>query len=267
MALQRDTMSAVTSVRKYLLRERVSEAEWQVRVELAAAYRLIARNGWDDGIFTHNSGRVPGHNDQFLINAYGLMFREITASNLVNVDFDGNVVDGGRDSDIIDAGYVIHSAVHQARDDVRAVMHTHTTAGMAVSAQAGGLLPITQKAMRFYDRITYHDYEGIADNLDERQRLVDDLGLGRSMILSNHGLLAAGRSVAEAFSELRYLEHACQAQLAAQAGGSELVVPPPEVCKHAARQFDHSGANQSANEVSFAAMKRMLDTEDPSYAT
>ena len=146
-------------------------------------------------------------------------------------------------------------------------MHTHTTAGMAVSAQAGGLLPITQKAMRFYDRITYHDYEGIADNLDERQRLVDDLGLGRSMILSNHGLLTTGRSVAEAFSELRYLEHACQAQLAAQAGGSELVVPPSEVCEHTARQFDHSGANQSANEMSFAAMKRMLDAEGSPYAT
>ena len=127
-------MTAVTSVQQNLLRERVGEAEWQVRVDLAAAYRLIARNGWDDGIFTHNSSRVPGHNNQFLINAFGLMFHEITASNLVKVDLDGNIVDGDRDNDIIDAGYVIHSAVHQARDDVRAVMHTHTTAGMAVSA-------------------------------------------------------------------------------------------------------------------------------------
>ena len=260
-------MTAVTSVQQNFLRERVGEAEWQVRVDLAAAYRLIARNGWDDGIFTHNSSRVPDHNNQFLINAFGLMFHEITASNLVKVDLDGNIVDGDRDNDIIDAGYVIHSAVHQARDDVRAVMHTHTTAGMAVSAQTGGLLPITQKAMRFYDRLAYHDYEGIADNLDERQRLVTDLGSRRSMILSNHGLLTTGCSVAEAFSELRYLEHACQAQIAAQAGGGELVVPPPEVCEHAARQFDLSGANQSASEVSFAAMKRMLDTEDPSYAT
>jgi ribulose-5-phosphate 4-epimerase/fuculose-1-phosphate aldolase len=247
--------------------DRVSEAEWQERVNLAAVYRLIARFGWDDGIFTHNSARVPGHDDQILINPYGYIFSEITASSLVKIDLEGTIIDGGEDSDFIDAGYVIHSAVHAARADVRAVCHTHTIAGMAVSAQADGLLPLTQTSMRFYDRLAYHDYEGIADDIDERERLVEDLGSCRSMILRNHGLLTTGRSIAEAFDELRYLQRACESQIAAQAGGGDLLIPAPEVCEHTAQQFDNEGDNQTESDPSFTAMKRMLDRDDPSYAT
>jgi len=250
------------------VRERVSATEWEVRVDLAACYRLVTRNGWDDGIFTHNSARVPGADDHFLINPYGLMFREITASNLVKVDTDGRIVDGGalgQDVDIITAGFTIHSAVHMSREDAQCVMHTHTTAGMAVSAQKAGLLPLTQKSMRFYKRIAYHDYEGIADDLDERERLVADLGPHKAMILRNHGLLTVGGSVAEAYSQMAYLEHSCATQLAAQAGG-ELVTPSPEVCEHTAKQFDTFGGNQRGNEASFAALKRMLDDEGSTYA-
>jgi len=249
------------------VRDQVSEAEWQTRVDLAAAYRLIARNGWDDGIFTHNSARVPGTADQFLINPYGLLFEEITASCLVKVNMDGTLIDADEDTDIIDAGFTIHSGVLEARPDVQSVMHTHTTAGMAVSAQKDGLLPLTQKSLRFYNRVAYHDYEGIADDLDERERLARDLGDKSSIILRNHGLLTAGSTVAEAYDLLRRLEHSCAAQVAAQAGGGELTIPSAEVCEHTARQYDSSGNNQKSSEATFAAYKRSLDRDDPSYAT
>jgi len=248
------------------VRDRVSEAEWQTRVDLAAAYRLIARNGWDDGIFTHNSARVPGAPDQFLINPYGLLFEEITASSLVKVNLDGTLIDADEDADIIDAGFTIHSGVLAARPDVNSVMHTHTTAGMAVSAQKDGLLPLTQKSMRFYNRVAYHDYEGIATDLDERERLAHDLGDKSGIILRNHGLLSAGRSIAEAYGILRTLEHSCAAQIAAQAGGGELTMPSPEVCEHTARQYDDAGTNQKSSVATFAAYKRSLDRVDPSYA-
>ncbi|MEK9753242.1 MAG: class II aldolase/adducin family protein [Rhodospirillaceae bacterium] len=249
------------------VRARVSPAEWALREDLAACYRLVYRYGWDDGIFTHNSARVPGAEEHFLINPYGFMFREITASSLIKIDMDGNIVDGGalgRDADIIDAGYTIHSAVHMARHDARCVMHTHTVAGMAVSAQKDGLLPLAQTSMRFYKRVAYHDFEGIADDLDERDRLVADLGTHHSMILRNHGLLTVGRSVAEAFSLMRYLQRACELQIAAQAGG-ELTMPSEDVCEKTAQQFDRMGDNQRSIESSWAALRRMLDAEDPSY--
>ena len=251
------------------VRGRVSAAEWEVRVDLAACYRLFARHGWDDGIFTHNSARIPGREDHFLLNPYGLMFDEITASNLVKIDMQGTIVDGGAlgdDVDVINAGFTIHSAVQMARSDVICVCHTHTTAGMAVSAQEDGLLPLTQKSMRFYDRLAYHDYEGIADDLDERQRLIADLGENRAMILRNHGLLTAGRSVAEAYSLMAYLQHSCETQIAAQAGG-ELRLPSAEVCQRTARQFDRFGDNARSNDASFAALKRSLDREGSTYAT
>ena len=251
------------------VRERVSAAEWEVRVDLAACYRLFARYGWDDGIFTHNSARVPGNEDHFLLNPYGLMVHEITASNLVKVDMDGTIVDGGelgQDADVIKAGFTIHSAVHMSREDAKCVTHTHTIAGMAISAQKGGLLPLTQISMRFYNRLAYHDYEGIANDLDERERLVADLGPHKAMVLKNHGLLTTGGTVAEAFSQMRYLQHSCESQIAAQAGG-ELTMPPPEVCEHAASQFDNLGGNQRGNDAGFAALKRMLDQENNTYAT
>lgn len=249
------------------VRARVSPAEWALREDLAACYRLVYRNGWDDGIFTHNSVRIPGNEEHFLLNPYGFMFHEINASSLVKVDTEGNIVDGGAlglDADVIDAGFVIHSAVHMARDDARCVMHTHTVAGMAVSAQADGLLPLAQTSMRFYNRLAYHDFEGIATDLDERQRLVADLGTRKAMILRNHGLLTVGATIAEAFSLMRYLQRACEVQLAAQAGGN-LSLPPEEVCEKTAKQFDGMGSNQRSNDSAWSALRRLLDVEDPSY--
>ena len=251
------------------VRDRVGEAEWAVRVDLAACYRLIAHYDWDDGIFTHNTARVPGADRHFLINPWGHMFGEITASNLVKVDFDGNIVDGGsqgEDADIINAGFIIHSAVLIARSDVNSVIHTHSIAGMAVSAQKDGLLPLTQKSMCFYNRLAYHDYEGIADDLDERDRLVRDLGDRGAMILRNHGLLSAGSSIAEAYQSIRYLQHACEAQVAALAGGLEMEIPSPDVCEHAGRQYDSASSNQRGNDAAWAAYRRMLDRIDPTYA-
>nr|WP_314491078.1 class II aldolase/adducin family protein [uncultured Pseudomonas sp.] len=203
------------------LRERVSAEEWEVRVKLAAAYRLAALFRWTDHIYTHFSARVPGPDEHFLINAFGLMFDEITASNLVKVDVDGTVIDDPLGLGINQAGYVIHSAIHRARPDLQAVLHTHTRDGAAVSAQREGLLPISQHALAYYSRVVYHAYEGVALDLDEQQRLVANLGQSNILILRNHGLLSAGISVEHAFRELHGLERACNIQVAAQAGGND----------------------------------------------
>lgn len=250
-------MSGIKSIR-----DEVSEEEWALRVQLAAVYRLVARFGWDDGIFTHSSVRLPGDDHHFLINPYGFLFSEVCASNLVKIDVDGNVVDESGQG-VIEAGFVIHSAIHMAREDAICVIHTHTHEGMAVSAQKDGLLPLNQKSMQFYGRLAYHDYEGIATNLDERERLVRDLGDHHSMILRNHGLLTTGRNIAEAFQHHRYLQDACKTQLLAQTGGAELIIPPAEVCEHTARQFEGDGSPKGGD--SFAAFLRLLDREDPSY--
>ncbi len=244
------------------LRDKVSEEEWQLRCELAAVYRLVRRFGWDDGIFTHSSVRLPGREHHFLINPYGHLFSEVCASNLVKIDVDGNVLDDSP-YEVIQAGFVIHSAVHMSRGDAVCVIHTHTMAGMAVSAQKQGLLPLNQKSMQFHNRVAYHDYEGISTDTDERERLVRDLGNHHSMILRNHGLLTAGRTIAEAFHHHRYLQDACELQLKAQSGGAELIIPPPEVCEHAAQQFDGDGTPKGAD--TFAAFLRMLDREEPDY--
>jgi len=203
------------------LRERVSAEEWEVRVKLAAAYRLAALFRWTDHIYTHFSARVPGPDEHFLINAFGLMFDEITASNLVKVDVDGTVIDDPLGLGINQAGYVIHSAIHRARPDLQAVLHTHTRDGAALSAQREGLLPISQHALAYYSRVVYHAYEGVALDLDEQQRLVANLGQSNILILRNHGLLSAGISVEHAFRELHGLERACNIQVAAQAGGND----------------------------------------------
>ncbi|MEP3247425.1 MAG: class II aldolase/adducin family protein [Sneathiella sp.] len=243
---------------------KVSEEEWAVRVNLAACYQLVAHYEMSDLIFTHISAKIPGTEDQFLINPYGLFFDEITASSLVKVDIDGNVLDE-TDFFINPAGYTIHSAIHGARHDLECVLHTHTVAGMAVSAQKQGLLPISQHSLMFYNRVAYHGYEGIALNLDERERLVRDLGEDSiAMILRNHGLLTVGTSVAEAFRRIFYLEKACQSQIQALAGGSELIIPPKEVCETAVGQFKSVGEARS-DVLEWDGLLRILDRKGSNF--
>jgi ribulose-5-phosphate 4-epimerase/fuculose-1-phosphate aldolase len=254
------------SVRKLAAtRPAMDAAEWETRVNLAACYRLAAHFRMTDLIYTHISARVPGAQEHFLINAYGQMFDEITASSLVKVTLAGEIVADATGLGINPAGYVIHSAVHAARRDVGCVMHTHTSAGLAVAAQKQGLLPLTQHAMRFWNSIAYHDYEGIALDLPEQARLVADLGTHNAMILRNHGLLVCGTGMAEAFDVMYHLERACQAQVAAMGGGAELNIPPPDVAAKVARQFTRPGRTAPAN--AWAALLRMLDRTDPSYKT
>lgn len=220
----------------------MSESEWQARCDLAALYRLIAYYRMTDLIDTHITLRVPGPDRHFLINRYGVAFEKMRASDLVLIDLDGNVVDrhfnGGK---VNAAGFVIHSAIHDARPDLHCIIHTHTAAGMAVAAQRDGLLPLTQHALKFYGNLAYHTYEGIALSLEERERLVADLGTHKAMILRNHGLLAAGGGVAAAFDEIYFLERACQAQIQAMSAGVALNIPSEEVCLHTAAQFGRDG--------------------------
>ncbi|TBU84777.1 class II aldolase/adducin family protein [Phytopseudomonas dryadis] len=218
------------------VQQRVSAEEWEVRVKLAAAYRLAALFRWTDHIYTHFSARVPGPDEHFLINAFGLLFDEISASNLVKVDVDGTIVDDPLALGINQAGYVIHSAIHRARPDLKAVLHTHTRDGAAVSAQRGGLLPLSQHALAYYSRVKYHDYEGVALDLDEQERLVADLGDSNIFILRNHGLLTGGISVEHAFRELHGLERACNIQIAAQAGGNADLLHAPAAAIEKVRQ-------------------------------
>ena len=215
-------MSAPERAGKQNVRDLVSPEEWQARVDLAAAYRLVADYGWDDLVFTHISARVPGPEHHFLINPYGMMFEEITASSLVKVDLQGNIVMES-DYSINPAGFTIHSAVHAAREDALCVMHLHTDNGIAVSAQKDGLLPISQQALFVLASLGYHDYEGLALNDEEKPRLVNDLGNKTFLILRNHGLLTVGQSVADAFLSMFLLERACRIQILAQSGGGELI--------------------------------------------
>jgi len=245
------------------LRQRVSAEEWEARIDLAACYRLAAHFRMTDLIYTHISARVPGPEHHFLINAFGLMWDEITASTLVKVTLDGDIVEDPTGNGINRAGYVIHSAVHRARPDVGCVIHTHTRAGIAVSAQEHGLLPISQHAMRFTGHLAYHDYEGLALELDEQERLTRDLGHHKAMILRNHGLLACGAGVAEAFDLMYYLERACDTQIAALAGEGRVRMPPPEVAARVADQF--KSLPYKARKTEWKALLRMLNRTDPSY--
>jgi ribulose-5-phosphate 4-epimerase/fuculose-1-phosphate aldolase len=214
------------------------KAEQQVREDLAAAYRLVAHYGMDDSIYTHISARVPGTDDQFLINPFGMLFRDITASSLVKIDLEGRILDD-TPHDVNPAGFTIHSAVHSARHDAACVLHTHTLAGVAVSSLACGLQPCNQWALEFHNRVVYHDFEGIALDDDERERLVADLGpTARVMILRNHGLLTLGRNIAEAFILMLNLDRACRVQLAIQASGEPVHPVSPEVCEKTARQYE-----------------------------
>ena len=226
------------------LRARITDAEWQARIRLAQCYQLAARLRWTDHIYTHFSLRVPGDKPHFLINAYGQTFDEITPETLVRIDLEGAIIDDPTGLGINPAGYVIHSAIHRARPDTHAVLHTHTAAGIGVAAQKKGLLMISQHSTRFYQRLGYHDYEGIALDPDEQQRIVADLGDRNALILRNHGLLTCGRDLEEAFYNLYYLERSCVAQLAAQAGGAELNIIPDAVAEKAARVFDNSIKNK-----------------------
>lgn len=259
MSLQVRTIEAPS------VENRVSAEEWETRVNLAACYRLASHFRMTDLIYTHISARVPGPDHHFLINAFGLLWDEITASTLVKVTLDGDIVDDPTGNGINRAGYVIHSAVHRARADVECVMHTHTQAGIAVSAQDQGLLPISQHAMRFTGAIGYHDYEGLALDLDEQARLVGDLGERKAMILRNHGLLTCAESIAEAFDLMYYLERACQTQIGAMAGGAKLRMPPPGVAEKTAGQFKALPYKQKKTE--WKAHLRMLDKADASYRT
>lgn len=243
----------------------MAPGEWQARVDLAAAYRLVALYGWDDLIFTHLSARVPGPEHHFLINPYDMMFEEITASSLVKIDRDGRPV-GATTHPVNPAGFTIHSAIHMAREDAVAVMHLHTPHGQAVSAMACGLLPHTQTAMIAGHDVAYHDYEGIATDLDERERLVDDLGQRHAMILRNHGTLTVGDSVGACFVRLYFLERACEAQVLMLAAGRDgLNDPPVGVEEKVAGQSHPKGMGMVAERLAWPALLRKLDRIDPSY--
>jgi len=245
------------------IREQVSPEEWEARVNLAAAYRLVALYGWADLVFTHISARVPGPEHHFLINPYGFLFEEITASSLVKVDLHGRKV---LDSpfDINPAGFVIHSAIHAAREDAMCVLHTHSLNGVAISAQRAGLLPISQQSTLVLSSLAYHDYEGIALRDDEKPRLVADLGDKSFLMLRNHGLLTVGSSAAVAFLWMYLFEAACTIQVRAQAGGSELIpIPQPilDGAALAAQQVTHG----MGGGLAWPALLRKLDRLDASY--
>jgi len=251
-------MSAVVAPKK----QDMSDAEWQARVDLAACYRLVARNGWDDLIYTHISAAVPGPQKHFLINPYGMMFGEITASSLVKVDLEGNIV-SETPYNINPAGFTIHSAVHAARHDVKCVLHLHTNAGVAVSSQKQGLLPLNQTSLIIYSDVAYHDYEGIALDLDERERLVANLGGKNNLILRNHGTLTVGHTVSAAYVRMFFLERACQMQIAAQSGGAELNLLSKAMQERVHRQVTTGSAG--VGDRDWPALLRLLDREDPSY--
>ena len=254
----------MTQLQLASMQDQVSPAEWQARVDLAACYRLVALYGLADMIANHISVRVPGAPGHFLINAYGLLYEEITASSLYKIDLDGEVIaKPALDYGINRAGFVIHSAIHRARHEVDCIIHTHTPAGMAVSSLASGLLPMTQTAMRF-SRAAYHDYEGVAVDLGEQARLVADLGDADVMILRNHGLLAVGPSIAEAFSNIYRLELACKAQLLAQSANSDILLPPPEVIALTNHLYKPN-VRRPFGVLEWPALLRQLDRKDPSY--
>lgn len=249
------------------VRAGISAAEWQLRCDLAALYRLVAHFRMTDFIYTHISARVPGPEHHFLINKYGVLFHEMRASDLVKIDLEGRCVDERPESEVNRAGFVIHSAIHAARPDLACVIHTHTAAGIAVSAQKAGLLPLSQHAARFYGRLSYHGYEGIALDMDERERLVADLGDNSAMILRNHGLLVGGASIPEAFLEIYFLERACQAQIAAQSGGAELTLIPDEVGRRTAAQFARGSEQGAAAHAAMAwgSALRLIEGDRPDY--
>ena len=245
------------------IKHQVSAAEWQVRVDLAAAYRLVALYGWDDLVFTHISARVPGPGHHFLINPYGMMFEEMTASSLVKIDLEGRKI---FDSpyEINPAGFTIHSCIHAAREDVACVVHIHSPNGVAVSAQKDGLLPVSQQSLFVLSSLAYHDYEGVALNADEKPRLVKDLGTKAHLMLRNHGLLTVGPSIADAFLSMYLFESACMIQVRAQCGARELIGISPSILdgiRAAAAQVTRG----QGGALVWPGLLRKLDRVNPGY--
>ncbi|WP_321926790.1 class II aldolase/adducin family protein [Burkholderia sp. BCC1998] len=244
------------------LEGKVSAQEWQMRCDLAACYRLVAAYGWSDLVFTHISARLPGPEKHFLINPYGLLFDEITASSLILVDHEGSKLSDSP-FQVNRAGFVIHSAVHAAREEISCVLHTHTRAGVAVSAQQGGLLPISQQSSFVLGELGYHEYEGVAVRDDEKPRLQDDLGGGSYLMLRNHGLLTVGRTIADAFLAMYVFETACQIQISAQAGGELIHIDSrilSGIAEAARIQTDGLGGG-----FIWPALLRKIERVDPSY--
>ncbi len=252
-------MHAIASVKN-----QVSAEEWQTRVDLAACYRLVAQYGWDDMIFTHITAKVPGTDHQFLINPYGMMFEEITASSLVKIDSAGVKLDADNPYPVNPAGFVIHSAIHAAREDAKCVLHTHSINGVAVSAQKNGVLPLSQQSIFVLSNLAYHDYEGVALNDEEKPRLVRDLGDKKLLMLRNHGLLTVAETVADAFLLMYFFEACCMIQVRAQAGGGELIPIPQSILDGATAQAKVV-LKGSGGALAWPALLRKLDRHDASY--
>jgi ribulose-5-phosphate 4-epimerase/fuculose-1-phosphate aldolase len=243
------------------IQDQVSTEEWQTRVDLAACYRLMDHYGMTDLIYNHITARVPGTGDHLLLNLYGLLYKEITASSLVKIDIDGEVLwKPETDYGINKSGYVIHGCIHRARPEVSCVIHTHTPAGMAVSAMKCGLLPLTQTSIKFTGHLGYHDYEGPATRLEERERLVKNLGPHDAMILRSHGLLACGASIAQAFNTMHQLELSCRTQMEAMAARTELIEPSKEVLEYTANMYQ-PGTRRPYGVLEWPAMLRLLDAQ------
>jgi ribulose-5-phosphate 4-epimerase/fuculose-1-phosphate aldolase len=245
-------------------RHEVSAEEWRTRVDLAAAYRLVALFKWDDLVFTHISARVPGRHDEFLINPYGLMFEEITASSLVRVGLEGQKLDESP-FPVNPAGFTIHSAVHAARHDAQCVLHTHSLNGVAVSAQRGGVLPLSQQSIAVLSNLAYHDYEGLALRDDEKPRLVADLGEKNFLMLRNHGLLTLGATIADAFVAMYFFEAVCNIQIRAQAGGGELVHVDQRIIDGAAQAVQQVTGGRGPGALAWPGLMRRLDRHLPGY--
>ncbi len=247
------------------LQQRVSPEEWQTRVDLAACYRLVAEFGWSDLVFTHITARVPGTEDQFLINPYGLMFDEITASSLVKIDLEGNKIEESP-FPVNPAGFTIHSAIHAVRHDAQCVLHVHSLNGVAVSAQKNGVLPLSQQSIFILASLAYHDYEGVALNADEKPRLVADFGNKNYLMLRNHGLLTVGKTIADAFQAMYFFEAACTIQIRAQSGGGELIQIPQAIIDGAVAQA-RAATKSLGGMLAWPGLLRRLDRKDSSFRT
>jgi ribulose-5-phosphate 4-epimerase/fuculose-1-phosphate aldolase len=248
------------------VRNSVSAEEWRTRVDLAACYRLVARYGWDDLIFTHITAKIPGAGNQFLINPYGMLFEEITASSLVKIGLDGGKLDDNPHP-VNPAGFLIHSAIHAARDDAKCVLHTHSLNGVAVSAQKGGVLPVSQQSTFVLASLAYHDYEGVALHEEEKPRLVRDLGGKHFFMLRNHGLITVGPTIPDAFRLMYIFEAACTIQVRAQAGGGELIAIPQKIIDGAMAASRVVTKDVGGGQLAWPALLRRLDRQNPGYAS